>query len=573
MDEETTKKKKASDAFGSNSVGSWLEEMIRKQEGRKPIPDLDTPPRFETERETGGRILKEFIPSVVRRHRLEPLVSEAEVLASYGNVVITRVAGEPTPIYQVRMPPLTPEERKELEEIKERAITEIALDPEEIVDVNERRSVFAREVRRIIENDRETRSKIPVGKLDAIIDLIVSDMIGYGPLDPLIADPNLEEVMVISHNKPVYVYHIKHGMCKTNIVFEREKDIRRIIERIGRQVGRRIDQQSPLLDARLPDGSRVNATIPPVSIDGPTLTIRKFRQNPLTAIDLIDLRTMSTELAAFLWLCVDGLGVKPANILVSGGTASGKTTLLNTLVSFIPHTDRVLSIEDTAELQLPLPHWIRFETRPPNIEGRGEITMDDLVKNSLRMRPDRIIVGEVRGPEARTLFTGINTGHDGCMGTIHANTAHETITRLLSPPMSVPEIMLPALDLIIMQSRIHSRTKGMIRRVSEVAEVTGMESGKVQLSRLYKWNPKTDTTEETGVPSEIKQKIANFTGQTGDELNIEIKRRELVLDWMRSKRINNIYDFCDVVQEYYLHPDRVLERVQEDGFEGVGDVL
>ncbi|MEM2192777.1 MAG: ATPase, T2SS/T4P/T4SS family, partial [Candidatus Hadarchaeales archaeon] len=183
----------------------------------------------------------------------------------------------------------------------------------------------------------------------------------------------------------------------------------------------------------------------------------------------------------------DGLGVKPANLIISGGTGSGKTTTLNAAVNFVPARERIISIEDTAELQLPHKHWIRLETRPPNVEGKGEITMNDLVKNTLRMRPDRIVVGEVRGAEAHTMFVAMNTGHDGCMGTLHANSASETISRLMEPPMSVPAIMIPALDLIIMQNRIYHRQKGSIRRVTEVAEITGVEEGQPQLSRIFKW--------------------------------------------------------------------------------------
>jgi flagellar protein FlaI len=252
------------------------------------------------------------------------------------------------------------------------------------------------------------------------------EMIGYGILDTLLKDDKLEEIMVIGPDRPVFIFHRDYEMMTTNIVFGNDAEIYAIIDRIAREVGRRVDIQNPLLDARLPDGSRVNATIRPVSLEGSTLTIRKFREEPFTVVDLISKSTVSVELAAYLWMAVDGLGAKPANILVSGGTGSGKTTTLNVLASFVPASERIITIEDTAELKLPVEHWIRFETRPPSIEGTGEITMDTLVKNSLRMRPDRIIVGEVRHAEAFTLLTAINTGHDGCMGTVHANSASET---------------------------------------------------------------------------------------------------------------------------------------------------
>ncbi|MFH1257519.1 MAG: ATPase, T2SS/T4P/T4SS family, partial [Candidatus Micrarchaeota archaeon] len=241
------------------------------------------------------------------------------------------------------------------------------------------------------------------------------EMAGYGIIDPLIEDDMLEEIMIIGPGKPVYVFHRKYEMMKTNIVFYEDKDLLNLIDKMARTVGRRIDIQSPLLDARLPDGSRVNATIPPASINGATLTLRKFRKDPFTVIDLIKYGTMDFDIAAFLWVISDGFGALPANILVSGGTASGKTSTLNVLASFIPTDERIISIEDTAELALPLDHWIRMETRPASVENAGEISMDTLVKNSLRMRPDRIVVGEIRGQEGFTLFTAMNTGHRGAV--------------------------------------------------------------------------------------------------------------------------------------------------------------
>ncbi len=336
----------------------------------------------------------------------------AKVLDAYGNVRILKVKGEPVPIYEIRLPKLSKEEEALIRQVRERAITEIQIDPTMIPNYEERRKIFLREVRRML---KEAAPNFSEGRIEVLAELIVQNMLGYGLLDPLVRDDNLEEIMVIGTGKPVYVWHRRFYMCKTNITFPEEREILNIIERIAREVGRRIDQQSPLLDARLPDGSRVNATIPPISLDGPTITIRKFKKDPLTIIDLIKYGTMNTDVASFLWILVDGLGVKPANILVAGGTGSGKTTTLNALAMFIPPSERVISIEDTAELQLPVEHWVRLETRPPNLEGKGEVTMDDLVRNTLRMRPDRIIVGEVRGPEARTMFTAMNTGHNGAL--------------------------------------------------------------------------------------------------------------------------------------------------------------
>lgn len=257
----------------------------------------------------------------------------AQVLDAYGNVRILKVKGEPVPIYEIRLPKLSREEEQLFRRIKDRAITEIQIDPTAIPDPEERRKVFMNAVKRMIKEEAPHYSE---GRIEVLADMIVQQMIGYGKLDPLVRDDNLEEIMVIGTNRPVYVWHRRFNMCKTNVIFDSDRDILNIIERIAREVGRRIDQQSPLLDARLPDGSRVNATIPPISLDGPTITIRKFKRDPLTIIDLIKYGTMSSEVAAFLWVLVDGLGVKPANVLVAGGTGSGKTTTLNSLGMFIP---------------------------------------------------------------------------------------------------------------------------------------------------------------------------------------------------------------------------------------------
>ena len=337
-------------------------------------------------------------------------------------------------------------------------------------------------------NGKAQDNDVPNEYLDRLSRKFLRDIIGYGAIDPLIQDDELEEIMIIGTGKPIFVYHREYGMMKTNLRFNDESELRDLIDSIARQINRRIDQESPILDGRLIDGSRINATIPPVSADGPSLTIRKFRRDPLTIIDLINSRTISLDLAGFLWLCIDGLGVKSANAIISGGTSSGKTTTLNALSAFINPNERIITIEDTLELQIPHEHVIRMETRPANVEGKGELTMNDLVKNSLRQRPDRIIVGEVRANEAITLFTALNTGHSG-FGTLHSNDARETITRLTNEPMSVPEIMIQAIDFIIMQNRIYTPSGVSFRRISEVAEVVGMEEGTVQLNKIFQWNP------------------------------------------------------------------------------------
>lgn len=464
------------------------------------------------------------------------------------------------PQYNVFKQKYSSEEKLLLSELRENLV-DLAISSDESLQVNEdkllndiKNFLFAK-----LANNSQNNT-ISNEYLDNLARKLFQDLVGYGEIDPLIRDDNLEEIMVIGIDKPVFVYHREYGMMKTNILFKDAGEVMNLIDSIARQINRRIDQESPILDGRLPDGSRVNATIPPISADGPSMTIRKFKRDPLTIIDLINSKTISVELAAFFWLCFDGLGVKSANAIISGGTSSGKTTTLNALSSFINPKERIITIEDTLELQIPHEHVIRMETRPPNVENRGELTMNDLVKNSLRQRPDRIIVGEVRGSEAITLFTALNTGHSG-FGTIHSNDARETITRLTNAPMSVPNIMISAIDFIIMQNRIYRSDGVSFRRISEVAEVSGIEEGVIQLNKIFEWDPQSDTIKNVGITSKTLTEIANVSGNSLNSLYDEIKNREIVLQHMVNQNIRSIRDVSTVLEMYYLDSQKVLNRI------------
>lgn len=384
---------------------------------------------------------------------------------------------------------------------------------------------------------------------EKLINKLNNDLKGYGKIDVLLKDDNLEEIMIIGNNKPVYTYHRTHGMMITDITLT-ENEIRQTINKIANFIQRKIDKQTPILDARLPDGSRVNATIPPVSADGPTLTIRKFKKDPLTIFDLIKNNTLSAELAAFFWVAVDGLNVRPSNIIIAGGTGSGKTTTLNTVSSFIPSNERIITIEDTLELQIPHEHIIRTETRPPNIENKGEINMNALLKNTLRQRPDRIIVGEVRSSEAVTLFTALNTGHSG-MGTLHANSTQETLTRLVNPPMNVPQIMLNSLDFIIMQNRLFHPEKGPVRRITEVAEVVGSENETVQLNKIFEYDYSSDKIKYVAISSNALNEIASMKGLSYKEVMDEIKEREKYLLKNCDNNLGDIHQDKKIINNYY----------------------
>ena len=428
---------------------------------------------------------------------------------------------------------LTQTEEQEYQIIKEELIQRKLND--------ENPNVKRKDIRELISQDTTNSEKI--------ISRLEHDMNGYGKIDPLLEDDQLEEIMIIGSNKPVYVYHRTNGMMITDII-PTEIEIRQIINKIANYIQRKIDKETPILDARLPDGSRVNATIPPITADGPTLTIRKFKKEQLTILDLIKSNTISSHLAAFLWINIDGLNVRPSNIIISGGTGSGKTTTLNTLTSFIPTKERIITIEDTLELQIPQEHVIRTETRPPNIEGKGEINMDVLLKNSLRQRPDRIIIGEVRSKEAITLFGALNTGHSG-MGTLHANSTQETVTRLINPPMNVPTIMINSIDFILMQNRLYHPDKGIIRRITEVAEIVGMEMDKVQLNRLYQYNYSTDTLEYTAITSNALNEIAAMKGLSNQQILQEISKREKYLLMNIENEKHDLYNTKEILNNYY----------------------
>jgi len=319
-----------------------------------------------------------------------------------------------------------------------------------------------------------------------IIREIENEILGLGPLEQLLSDPSISDILV---NGPNQVYIERHGKLEPSAVhFDSELHLMTVIDRIVSRVGRRIDESSPMVDARLQDGSRVNAIIPPLAIDGPQVSIRRFSVECLTVQHLIDLRELNAAIAQVLQAIVRAR----LNVLISGGTGSGKTTLLNVLSSFIPEDERIITIEDSAELQLQQPHKVRLETRPPNIEGKGEVTQRDLVRNSLRMRPDRIIIGEVRGAEALDMLQAMNTGHDGSLTTIHANSARDAMTRVESmvamsgvelPTRQVRGQIASALDIIVQLER----QEDGVRRLTSIQEVQGLEGEIITLSEIFRF--------------------------------------------------------------------------------------
>lgn len=338
------------------------------------------------------------------------------------------------------------------------------------------------------------KANIPDSIRQQITQEVMDEVLGYGPIQPLLNDPDVSEVMV---NGPKKVYVEKKGkLMKTGVTFENDAHVIRIIERIVLPLGRRIDADSPTVDARLPDGSRVNAIVPPVALDGPSITIRKFRRDKLTMQQLIEYGSISPQMAEFLKACV----ISRLNIVISGGTGSGKTTLLNVLSGLIPEDERIVTIEDAAELQLQQDHVVRLETKPATLEGKGQVTIRDLVRNALRMRPDRIVVGECRGGETLDMLQAMNTGHDGSLTTLHANTPRDALSRLetmvLMAGMDLPVKVIrqqvsAAIDLIVQQTRL----KDGSRKVTAISEVAGMEGDTIVLTDIFRFEQTGQTPE------------------------------------------------------------------------------
>ena len=348
------------------------------------------------------------------------------------------------------------------------------------------------EVSRLAENVlAQENMPLSVSERERLVNDVQHELFGLGPLEPLLKDPTISDILVNAHD---IIYIERRGKIEaTNVRFKDDEHLMRVIERIVSSVGRRIDESSPMVDARLQDGSRVNAIIPPLSIDGPVLSIRRFGADPLRMAALVENKALTKDIADMLQMVVHAR----LNILISGGTGAGKTTLLNALSAFIPENERIVTIEDSAELQLQQPHVVRLETRPPNIEGKGEVTQRDLVRNALRMRPDRIVIGEVRGGEAIDMLQAMNTGHDGSLTTIHANTPRDALARLETmiqmtgmrlSDRAMRQQIASALNLVVQVARMSDGS----RRVTSISEITGMEGETITMQEIFMY-------ERTGV--------------------------------------------------------------------------
>lgn len=446
--------------------------------------------------------------------------------------------------YPIALIKLSPEEVRHLGDVRDKLVQ--SLEPEFfLLRREERRSILSAIISESFSSfDDRTKT------------LIIDDVAGFGRFEPLFTDPDLEEIMINGINKPVFVFHRENGMCKTDCEVGDKNEMDMLIARIERFAGRKVPVDFPLYDATLPDGQRVNITLPPAS-PMPTITVRTTHPTPLTIIELIDNGSLTAEAAAFLWTCTDGFGLAHMNMIVCGGTGSGKTTLVNALALLVPQKERIVTIEDTLELNLAdHDNWVRLNTATI---GREEVNVEDLVKHCLRMRPDRVIVGEVRGEEAIQLAVAMDLGMTA-MGTLHANDASETLLRLRSPPMNVPLPLLSLLDVIVVTKRFYQNGQ-FHRKLVGISEVGRIEGDRVLLGEAFKWNPTNGKLEMKSFPVLIRDSLAAETGKDPKEIMKEFKTRQHLLSWMQKNNLKDWEAISQVIDIYYTDPRALMRKI------------
>jgi flagellar protein FlaI len=470
------------------------------------------------------------------------------------SINIIRQPNEFVPLYQVSISSISKNTEIILERIRKELINQVNLGMVELTDLKKTGIVEEKFTETIKNMIAKYFPDIDEKTSEFLVSYLIQKSLGMGSIEILMDDSNLEEITINSAEEPVWVYHRKHGWLKTNIKVESEEQTKHYATMIGRKVGRQLSLLEPLMDAHLGTGDRVNATLMPASNNGNTITLRKFATKPWTITDFINSETISCSAASLIWLGVQ----YELSAMIAGGTASGKTSMLNVVANFFPPNQRIISIEDTREIKLPkFLHWVPMVTRLPNPEGKGEISMLDLLVNSLRMRPDRLIVGEVRRKkEAEVLFEAIHTGHS-VYATVHANSTKEVITRLTNPPIEVPVTMLPAIQMVIVQYR--NRRTGL-RKTFQIAEILEDGTGNV----LMQMDIKKGILQKAGNSRALIDAIEMFTGMTKNEINRSLIEKEQVLKWMARQNINDIDAVGHVMAKYYIDHDFLMKMVRDN---------
>lgn len=505
----------------------------------------------------------------VKEKAKEKVLENYELLVDNvpAKVKIIKTPKEFVPVYHIIFPELEPATKAALESFKEKMIEDIEIKPLEVSSPEEIKKLKENFMKKTLSMLKKGLPSVSEKHMKILAGTLMHSSLGLDTIEMMLQDASLEEVVINSSREPLWVYHRRLGWLKTNVDVPSEVKIYNYAAAIGRRVGTQITNLNPLMDAYLPTGDRTNATLFPISSGGNTLTIRKFASRPWTITDFIETKTLSLEVAAFLWLAIQ----YELNILITGGTASGKTSFLNVLSSFIPPNHRIISIEDTREIQLPdFLHWVPMTTRPPNPEGKGEVTMLQLMINALRMRPDRVVVGEIRrAREAETLFEAIHTGHS-VYSTLHANTAEETFRRLTHSPIDIPASLLSSLQLIAVMHR--DRRRG-IRRVLQVAELIGsgsLEEMKIELNTIFRWVPSKDTIIKWGRSHRVENDIKLYTGMDDQELQNDLKHKMEILKYMIKNGIKDVNKVGRIISEYYVDPAGTLAGIRKGNLKIVG---
>jgi len=457
--------------------------------------------------------------------------------------------------YTIIEPTLSERDKKNFEIIKKLLMIELSVSLSEIKTKKAAEIKLARKIAQLI---KKYKLEIPTKNLSKITYYAIRDFVYLGKIEPLMRDHMVEEISCDGTNIPLYIWHREFESIPTNIRFETDKELNNFARKVSYMCGKHVSLANPIVDAALPDGSRINLTLGhEITKRGSTFTIRRFRADPITIVDLIKFQTMSADIAAYLWYVAE----KNSTMLVAGGTASGKTTALNALASFIRPGQKIVTIEDTQELNLPHENWIPAVSRQNFTDGQiGEINQFDLLRAALRQRPDIIIVGETRGREAYTLFQAMATGHGG-FSSIHADSVEATLTRLASSPMDIPKTLIAnTLDLIYLQLKLRVKDKS-VRRVIQISEIAGLDqnTGEIRTHEIFKWDPQTDTHSYAG-NSVVLDKIKERHGESDEQINYELSKRKLALEWMVKNNIREHKEVSNNIKEFYADPERFSER-------------
>lgn len=522
--------------------------------------DIENNSKTDAQKESKGDLTKDlFFKKVKHKGKV---IKKYPIDIDGAQVEIEIVDNNGNLFYYINVPQISLATRTLLNDIRNDLVSLTTISVKEIADpeaFDRIKKSFRKDAERLLKEKLQNFSpelaKFLIGKL-------MQDMLGLGEIEFLVSDPNLEEIVIPSAKEPIRVYYKKMGWIKTNVKLGTEDKIINYSDIVARRVGRQINVLNPLLDAHLVSGDRVNAVLYPINSKGNTMTIRKFARDPYTIVDLIKSKTCNLDVAALLWMAME----YEMNILISGGTASGKTVFMNACMPFIPPNHRILSIEDTRELMLPdFLYWTPLVTRTPNPEGKGGITMLDLLVNSLRMRPDRIILGEMRKEEeARVLFEAMHTGHS-VYATLHADSAKETVSRLINPPLNIPPNLLKAVNLNVVMHR--DRKRGS-RRVVQIAEFEA-GSNNADANILFRWVPEDDKIVKHTESLRFYEDLSRNTGMSETKIDQDLDKRKKILNWLVEKNVDNLNDIGKIMHLYYINEEELIEHIKNDDLNGI----